>query len=407
MSGARSDMALACPLRAFGVERYFAKYEFTAPHLLCCSDCETRTVGEVMELAGMDPKELMNLSLGYTESPGEPELRAAIAEHVYESKISPENVLVFAGAEEGIYVAMRVVLAPGDAMICATPCYTSLSDIATDMGVDVRPWVAKPEDDWALDVDELVAALAVEPVPKMVVLMAPANPTGALLTPDELQRVVAAVEDADALLLCDEVYRGLEREGTLTLPAAVTLSDSHTMSLGVMSKSYGLAGLRIGWLATRSAALYDALLSYKDYTSICCSGPSQLLSVAALRASSQLLARNNALIATNMELLTAFMTTYAHLFVWSRPTAAPICFPRLNVAPGELTADAFAAALVDAKGVLLLPGSTFNYDNRHFRLGYGRADFPAVLAQLEAFLLDNDPNGGALMPPAAGGVAQE
>ena len=387
-------------MRPFELERYFGRHEFTAKHLLCCSDVETLDVRTVLSESNTKTEELLDIRLGYTESEGNPPLRSAIAESVYGGEVDASDVLVFAGAEEAIYVTMRTVLSPGDTIVVAVPCYTSLSDIAADMGVSVVPWV--PDEEWKLDLASLARIVAGEDreggPARMVVLMNPANPTGALLGEEDLRGIVGLCEDANCILFADEVYRGLEREGTQVVPSAAGMSESHVIALGVMSKAYGLAGLRVGWVATKCDQLYQALLQYKDYTSICVSATAQFLATAALGAAPSILERNRGIIAANMDALDAFMAKFSHLFSWVRPTASPVCFPRLNVeSDSGITADAFCASLLESKSVLLLPGSAFHWDPRHFRLGYGRADMVDVLALVEEYLLDNHPQG-ALFP---------
>ena len=160
--------------------------------------------------------------------------------------------------------------------------------------------------------------------------------------------------------------------GADALPAGI--------SLGVMSKSFALAGLRIGWLATRDRALLARVAAFKDYTTICSSAPSEILALIALRAREVVLARSQAIVAANLPLLDAFFAARAETLRWVRPRAGSVGFPRLT-APGAAI-DEFAAVLVEAEGVLLLPGSRFGHPGNHFRVGFGRADLPAALERL-------------------------
>jgi aspartate/methionine/tyrosine aminotransferase len=150
-----------------------------------------------------------------------------------------------------------------------------------------------------------------------------------------------------------------------------------------MSKAYAMAGLRIGWLATRDRDLLGRLAAFKDYTTICSSAPSEILSIIALRAGPQVLARSRGIVAANLDILDAFFDEWADRFSWVRPRAGSIGFPRLTV-PG-VRIDDWAAELVEAKGVLLVPGSQFEFPGNHFRIGFGRTDLPEALGRLEAF----------------------
>ncbi|HEY9226727.1 MAG TPA: aminotransferase class I/II-fold pyridoxal phosphate-dependent enzyme, partial [Gemmatimonadaceae bacterium] len=180
-------------------------------------------------------------------------------------------------------------------------------------------------------------------------------------------------------LFSDEVYRYLEH-GAPRLAAAADCSE-RAISLGVMSKAFGCAGLRIGWIATRDAALRQRLASLKDYTTICSSAPSEVLALIALRARDKVLARTLEIVRSNLALLDDFFARNANRFEWVRPRAGTVGFPRLlgrNV-------DEFAASLVEREGVLILPASRFGYPGNHFRLGFGRRDMTEGLTRMERF----------------------
>jgi aspartate/methionine/tyrosine aminotransferase len=150
-----------------------------------------------------------------------------------------------------------------------------------------------------------------------------------------------------------------------------------------MSKSFAMAGLRIGWLATHDHDLLDLVARFKDYTTICSSAPSETLAIIALRARERVLARSRSIVAANLDHLDGFFGDWADRFSWVRPKAGSIGFPRLTV-PG-VRIDDWAAELVEAEGVLLLPGSQFGHPGNHFRLGFGRANLPEALARLEVY----------------------
>jgi aspartate/methionine/tyrosine aminotransferase len=149
-----------------------------------------------------------------------------------------------------------------------------------------------------------------------------------------------------------------------------------------MSKSFGLAGLRIGWVATRDHDLLARLALFKDYTTICSAAPSELLALIALRARDRVLARNQAIVTSNLPLLDAFFNRWAGIFEWIRPRGGTVAFPRLAA---DVPIDDFAADLVRETGVLLLPGTVFSDTGNHFRLGFGRSNLPAALARLDAY----------------------
>ena len=150
-----------------------------------------------------------------------------------------------------------------------------------------------------------------------------------------------------------------------------------------MSKSFAMAGLRIGWLASHDRDLLARVAAFKDYTTICSSGPSEILAIIGLRARDQVLARSRGIVLGNLARLDGFFERWSDAFTWVRPRAGSIGYPRL-IAPG-VELDDWAARLVETEGVLLLPGSRFGQPGNHFRIGFGREDLPEALARLESF----------------------
>ena len=364
--------------RPFLLERWFAQHEFAAPFVLCASDCETMRVDELLALSPGAADALAAQRLGYTESTGHPELRAAIARQY--GAIAPDEVLVHAGAEEAIFTLMHAALAPGDHVLVHAPGYQSLSEIARGLGCDVTLLETRHEDGWALDPDAVAARI--RPRTTLLVINTPHNPTGAHLSGERFDALVALARRHGLTMLSDEVYRGLEYEAGDRLPAACDRYE-RAVSLGVMSKSYGLAGLRIGWVATRARDLIARMAAVKDYTTICCAAPSELLATVALGAGERIIARNRAIIRENLAAAEAFMARQAGHLEWVRPRAGPVAFPRFV---GPVDVEAFCAAVLREAGVLLAPGTLFAPGSRAFRLGLGRRDFAEGLARLEAVI---------------------
>lgn len=367
----------------FALERYFARWEFAVQHVLCASDVEGWPMAELVELADAETRELWaGLRLGYTESTGHPLLRREIA-MLYES-ISADDTLVFAGAEEAIYCLLTTSVDPGDHVIVTFPGYQSLYEVARAAGAQVSLHLLREEDGWSLDIDRLVRSF--RPETRMVVVNAPHNPTGMLPSDDEWRRLAAACADAGVRLVADEVYRFLEHDGAETLPAGADL-DERAISIGVMSKSFAMAGLRIGWLATRDRAVLDRCARLKDYTTICSSAPSEVLALMGLRARERVLARSRQIVGANLAVLDELFERRADAFTWVRPRGGSTGFPRLVAdGPAGPSADRLAERLVEATGILLLPSSTFGFGDSHFRIGLGRTDLAQAVEKVEAFL---------------------
>jgi aspartate/methionine/tyrosine aminotransferase len=368
----------AMRIEDFELERFFARYEFAVRHLLCASDVEGWAMADLLALADPEAAALWHgLGLGYTEAPGHPLLRAEIAT-LYEG-IAPAEVLVFSGAEEAIFAAANVLLGPGDHAIVVWPSYQSLYAIARAAGADVTLHELRAANGWAIDLDLL--RRQVTPRTKVIVVNVPHNPTGALPDVATYRAVADIAADAGATLLSDEVYRFLELDPLDRLPAGADVGP-HGVSVGVMSKSFALAGLRIGWLASHDTRLLDAAARFKDYTTICASAPAEILALIALRARDAVLARSRSIVGANLALLDGFFARRPEQFGWVRPRGGSIGFPELRA---SVPIDRFAEDLVAAEGVLLAPGSIFGHPGNHFRIGYGRTDLPAALAGLESF----------------------
>jgi aspartate/methionine/tyrosine aminotransferase len=367
----------------FALERYFARWEFAVEHVLCASDVEGLPMSELLALADPESAALWaNLRLGYTESTGHPLLRAEIA-RLYD-QIEPDDVLVFSGAEEAIFCLLNVLFEPGDHGLVTWPGYQSLHEVARAAGARVGLHALIEQQGWALDADRLLRSL--HPNTRAVVVNAPHNPTGMLPERDEWAGLAAELEARGVRLVADEVYRFLEVAPAETLAGGADLAPRH-VSIGVLSKSFALAGLRIGWLASRDRELLARCAAFKDYTTICASAPSEILGIIALRARETILARSREIVAGNLARLDALIAERADTFAWVRPRGGSTGYMRLLPGgPAGGSAERFCAALVEATGVLLLPGTTFGAGDDHVRVGLGRTDLPDAVAKLESFL---------------------
>jgi aspartate/methionine/tyrosine aminotransferase len=363
----------------FALERFFARWEFAVRHLLCASDVEGWRMADLLALADEETAALwVDLRLGYTEAPGHPLLRAEIAS-LYDA-IGPDDVLVFAGAEEAIFCVANVLLGPGEHAVVTWPGYQSLYEVGRAAGADVTLHELHETDGWALDPERLIASLQANT--RLVVVNVPHNPTGMLPSAADWDRLTVELADRGIHLLADEVYRHLELDDGDRLTAGAD-AFARGVSLGVMSKSFALAGLRIGWLATRDRDLLARCAAFKDYTTICSSAPAEILALIGLRARDTVLARSRGIVAANLAHLDRLFAAHADRLAWVRPRGGSIGFPRLL---DDEPIDAFAARLVEAEGVLLLPGTQFGVPGNHFRIGFGREDLPVAVAGLERFL---------------------
>lgn len=364
-------------IKPFRIEQYFGKYEFTAKYLLSSSDAESRTIQELLDLEPGAHEGFLKHRCGYTESPGAPALREVIS-GMYRG-FEPQDVLVLAATEEGIFVLYHALLSPGDHVIVETPCYESALEVARSTGARVSEWRRHSENGWAHDLAALEKLI--QPSTKIIYINTPHNPTGLLMPASVFQQVTKLAARGGIILFCDEVYRELEHDPVNRLPAACEVYE-RAVSLGSMSKTYGLPGLRLGWLVSKDAEIVRRCLEFKYYTTICCSAPSEFLSALALRHREVLVERNREIVLRNLPLLDSFFRQRPNLFAWVKPNASPIGFVRYKPQRDVLS---FCEEVVNNAGVLLLPGSVYDQP-QHIRFGYGRKNMPEALAEFTAYL---------------------
>jgi aspartate/methionine/tyrosine aminotransferase len=365
-------------IKPFALERYFAKHEFSARHLLSCSDCEPIAMATLLEMADDECLRLWHsLKLAYTESSGLPLLREALA-GMYDG-LGAEDFRVLV-PEEGIFLTMHALLNPGDHVVCTFPGYQSLYELARAIGCRVSLWEPVEERGWHFDVQQLADLM--EARTRLVVANFPHNPTGALPEPDEFAALIDLVQQRGAYLLSDEMYRFLEIDSRGILPAACQVHE-RAISLGGLSKSFGLPGLRIGWIATRDRALRDRIGMLKDYTTICSSAPSEILGLIAVRNRHALIRQHLERIKRNLAITSEFIGRYGDFFEFHPPRGGSVCFPRM--AP-SIDTFAFCETLVARTGIMLVPSRLFDYGDHHVRFGLGRESLPRNLKHLGDYL---------------------
>jgi aspartate/methionine/tyrosine aminotransferase len=376
------------PMRNFALEVYFSKWEFAAKYHLTASDAQSLSLPELLAHATAEDRERFDtLHLGYTQTFGAPPLRDAIAT-TYDA-ITSKQLLCFAGAEEAIYVAMKVLLEPSDHCIVVTPNYQAAETVP--LSICAVSGVALDENDnWSLDLDTVKAA--VRPNTKLISINFPNNPTGAVISKATLDGLVSLCRQHGLWLFSDEVYRLIERDPAIRLPQVADIYEKG-ISLNVMSKAYGLPGLRIGWLACQDRDLLVKCERYKHFLSICNSGPSEVLAEIALKAREPILERNRKITRHNIGLLNAFFADFSDRFDWREPDGSCVAFMRYKGAEGV---DVFTQRLVEEAGVLFLPSSIYYSElgpvpSDRFRIGFGRHGMEEGLVALRNWLVKNSP----------------
>lgn len=365
----------------FKLECFFGKYEFTAPYLLTQSDCESMTARELLSMEPGSEEGYLNQWLGYTQTWGDPKLRELVAS-LYKD-MTADDVLIIHGAQEGIFAYMNVMLEEGDHMIAMYPNYQSAYEVANSVpGCCFSKWMIRDDGEkWTLDFDELEQMI--QPNTKLIAINTPNNPTGYTLSNEELDRLADICYRHNLYLFSDEVYKGLELDGQKRDWAADHYEK--TLSIGVMSKAYGLAGLRVGWMVSKDHELLEKCVKFKHYMSICDAAPAEYLSKIALRHSDALLARSLSIIKENKKMADAFFARYSDLFDPKPLSAGPVAFHKFKL---DMPIEDFCQLAVDKKGVLLLPSHIYDMESPYFRMGYGRKGFAESLKKFEEFLIE-------------------
>jgi aspartate/methionine/tyrosine aminotransferase len=372
----------------FALEVYLGQYEFTLRHHLTASDPQSLTINELLAMGSeSDRDEFMNMPLTYLTTWGTEPLRAAIAA-TYDS-VQPQDILCFAGAEEAMFWSMQALAAPGSHAIVTVPNYQSMESVTIATGADVTGWpIWEGSGDslrWTMDLDHLRSLL--QPNTSLIAVNVPNNPTGYLPDHETWQALVNLCDERNIVLYSDEAYRGLELDDANVLRQAAD-ATSNGVSLNVMSKAYGLPGLRIGWIATKNHQLLERLERAKHYTTICNAGPSELLATIALRNERSIRQRNKAIIADNLVALDELFGRHEDLIDWYRPDGGCVSFPRYRGPDGV---EAFCQSLVDERSAVLLPSSIYrsalvDIPADRFRIGSGRTHQHEGWAELSAHL---------------------
>ena len=365
----------------FKLERYYTLHEHSAQYSICNSECEAMTIKQLLALEKGAEDAFQNTWLGYTETKGDAKLREDIAAiyHILKS----ENITVCTGAQEPIFLISQALLQSGDEVIVQSPCYQSLRSVPESIGCKVRHWNVQYQNDKPrFDLDDLKRLVSART--KAIYLNTPHNPTGFHFTRADQQTIIDLARTNNITILCDEVYRELEYRPELAIPAFADAYENG-ISIGVMSKSYGLPGLRIGWIACQSQDVLEKIAILKEYTTICNAAPSEFLAGVALRNRKTILDRNLQIIQNNLKCYDVFFDKFADLFSWYRPNAGTIGLVKMHFDQDDLT---FANQVLQEQSVLVLPGGIYDYPG-YFRIGFGRKKVPEGLERFDAFVLKN------------------
>jgi aspartate/methionine/tyrosine aminotransferase len=373
-------------IEPFDLERWMTAYEMDVDYDIAESGIFPLTAGELLAMEPADKREqvlqrLLNLRLGYSEARGSHELRSLLAETY--ADCSPENILVTTGAIEANFLLFNVLLEPGDHVVAPYPAYQQLYSVPRAIGCDVSLWRIQPETGFRYDVDDLQRL--VRSHTRLIVINSPHNPTGAMLSAGDMQRVYDIAQSVGAMVLSDEAYRWLTIPGGEPLAPPIYNLGPRGISVGTLSKPFGLPGLRLGWLAA-PAEIAAQCWGMRDYVSLSPGKLNDSLAILAIKHRDRVWERNTAIITANLSRAEAWVAQHGDLISWNPPRAGLLALLHydLNIPSLELS-----NKLAEEYSVMLAPGSAFGFEY-HLRIGIGQEPgvFAAALDRASACFAD-------------------
>jgi aspartate/methionine/tyrosine aminotransferase len=347
----------------FEMERWMSWYEQDVDYNLSESGAHPAPLRELLGDRPDVVDGLMDVELGYPHVNGTPELRERIAA-LYDGA-GPDNVLVTVGTAEANYLTIHTLLNPGDEIVVMLPNYMQVWGVAKNLGCKVKEFHLREEDGWAPDLDELDSVVTDQT--KLIAACNPNNPTGRILTENEMDEIVARADRVGAWLLADEVYRGAERTREEETPSFYGRYPKVIANAG-LSKAYGLPGLRIGWTVCPPDVV-DQMWARHEYITISAAKLSDQLAAIALspEVRARLLRRIRTYVRDGFAILERWLGSHGGLFSLRPPDASAIAFIRYHL---DINSSELADRLRVEKSVLVVPGDHFGMD--HFlRISFG------------------------------------
>ncbi|THY29042.1 PLP-dependent transferase [Aureobasidium pullulans] len=367
-------------IKPFAVEQWMDKYETTAKYNIAETCAASVSINELRELSEDKNAEIIDLStvMNYGDIRGSEKLRENLA-RLYSSRSSnplpKDNILIQPGAISSNALVLYSLVGPGDHVICHYPTYQQLYDYPVSLGAEVELWKATPEKQWEPDFEELKSMIKSNT--KMIILNNPNNPSGAVLKKTLLQNIVELAQEKNITILSDEVYRplfhGITPAENEFPPSVLSMGYENTICTGSLSKAYSLAGIRTGWIASRSRDIIEKCAEARDYTTISVSILDQQVAAFALDQNCihSLLGRNIALARTNLELLERFVIKHDEYCTWVKPVAGTTAFIKFSRDGQPVDARELCKQLQEKVGVMFLPGDCFGEEFKGYvRIGY-------------------------------------
>ncbi|WP_227245726.1 aminotransferase [Paraburkholderia caribensis] len=367
-------------IREFGVERWMDLYENQCELNLAETCVESLTVGELLKIAGKEEAllgEILPMKLTYGAIDGTERLRGNVAS-LYEKQGVP-NVLITHGAISANALVYETLVEPGDHVISVLPTYQQHYSIPESYGAKVDILRLREENGFLPDLDEL--RRMVTPTTRVIAINNPNNPTGSLMDREFLVEIAGIARSCGAYVLNDEVYRGTDQEGT-GFTASIADVYEKGISTGSMSKTWSLAGLRVGWIVA-PVELLQRVRTHRDYNTISVGMLNDLLASIALENRKAILERNHGILRTNLAVLDAWIAKEP-LLSYVKPKSGTTALVKVNV---DMTSREFCVSLLEKTGVMFTPGSALDVEG-YVRIGYtnNREVLVAGLARVSEFL---------------------
>jgi aspartate/methionine/tyrosine aminotransferase len=356
-------------IERFELERWMSHWELLVTHDICESGILPLSIADLSSLLGPDDgpaleAKIRTMPLGYSEARGTIELRTLLAD-TYRG-VTPDDVLVTTGAIEANFLALNSLLQPGDHVVAVSPAYQQLHSVPRAIGAEVDLWdLSQPDGGYAYDVDRLEALL--RPDTRLIIINTPHNPTGAILDSAQLDRVIDLARERDAWILSDEAYRWLEFPAGEPLVEPTRNRYEKTISVGTVSKPFGMPGLRIGWFAA-NADIAQQSWALRDYISLSPMKISDAITCALIEHRDRIMPRNQAIMTENLTTARQWFAANADIAAWSEPRGALLAMMTYSA---DLDSITMAEQLASEVGVMLAPGSAFGLEGR-LRIGIGQ-----------------------------------
>ncbi|KFN89397.1 aminotransferase class I/II-fold pyridoxal phosphate-dependent enzyme [Tetragenococcus muriaticus] len=364
-------------IKPFGVERWLSKYETTVDYNLTSTSIMPLSINELLELTGEDEEQvkenIFSIKLNYGAIEGRLDYLSGIAS-LYQS-IQKEQVISTNGGVGASHLTMMTVIEPGDHVVAILPAYQQIYSVPESIGAQMEYlFLEKTETDYVLDLNKLMHL--VTPETKAIVFNNPNNPTGDVIDDEALEKMVEIARKNDTYLICDEAYRGL----THNIGFSTSVADLYEkgVSLGSMSKAFAMAGLRLGWIASRDVKFMQDVYIHRDYTMISNGGIDEYVAALALKHKNAVQQRNLGITQSRATLFKKWLDNEPKLS-YAPFKGGTVALPYFE---SSLSSEEFCAKVIEEKSVLLMPGFVFDLE-KCFRMGYAREPEEKMIAGLE------------------------